>query len=143
MSNITLPSNVGNPTIDTFTRLEGEDTVHMQAVVPVDPVTGEPNASTEATAQSLKELNDTLLLMLGAILEKLPRIGAADRLVADLTETSLPTVTTVTTVGTVSAVTQLAALGSTTVNVTKASDGIPTHLANAGTFHIYNNIIVS
>lgn len=39
---------------DTFTRDEGGNTVHMQAVVPVDPTTGTPNASTEATLVLLK-----------------------------------------------------------------------------------------
>ena len=40
MSNIPLPDNAGR--VDTFTRQEGADTVHMQAVVPVDPATGLP-----------------------------------------------------------------------------------------------------
>lgn len=38
---------------DTFTRSESGETVHMQAVVPVDPTTGAPNAATEATLAAL------------------------------------------------------------------------------------------
>lgn len=42
MSNIKIPEiTAGNTRVDTFTRTEGADTVHMQAVVLVDPVTGE------------------------------------------------------------------------------------------------------
>lgn len=40
---------------DTFTRTESGGTVHMQAVVPVDPTTGVPNAATEATLALLKD----------------------------------------------------------------------------------------
>ena len=40
MSHIALPDAAGR--IDTFTRSEGADTVHMQAIVPVDPATGDP-----------------------------------------------------------------------------------------------------
>lgn len=46
---------------DTFTRQEGGQTVHMQAVVPVDPATGDPlDAATETTLAALATAVDTL-----------------------------------------------------------------------------------
>ena len=52
MSNIPLPDSAGR--IDTFTRTEGADTVHMQAIVPVDPATGDPlQLAQEATLAAL------------------------------------------------------------------------------------------
>lgn len=139
--NIQLPASAGSKKVDTFIRTEGADEVHMQAMVPVDPLTGEPNAATELTQGSLKEINDTLLVLLSAIVERMPRLGLADRLLVELGEsTALPTITTV---SSVTAVQNLVAVGSGIVNVTKATDGIPMHIANAGCFHIYNNIIVS
>lgn len=139
--NIQLPASAGSKKVDTFIRTEGADEVHMQAMVPVDPLTGEPNAATELTQVSLKEINDTLLVLLSAIVERMPRLGLADRLLVELGEsTALPALGTVTTV---TGVNSLLSLGTTTAQVTKAADGIPTHLSNAGSMHIYNNIIVS
>lgn len=46
---------------DTFTRQEGPNTVHMQAVVPVDPATGDPlDVATETTLAALATAVDTL-----------------------------------------------------------------------------------
>lgn len=59
MSNIPLPDNSGR--IDTFTRTEGADTVHMQAIVPVDPATGDPlQIAQEATLAALNTAVATL-----------------------------------------------------------------------------------
>ena len=135
MSSIKLPASVQGAFIDTFSRTEGVDTVHAQAMVLVNPETGEP------IALSQTPLLEGALALLNAIFEKMPRIQANDRVLVELGESGA--LASITTVGTVSAVTQLSALGSTTVNVTKAGDGIPTHLSNAGAMHIYNNIIVS
>jgi len=104
MTSIPLPDNAGK--IDTFTRVEGADTVHMQAVVAVDPVTGEPlsiAADTTLAAQSailqtqadmlqaqqdtlaaIQDLNDTMLTLLSAMLKKMPRLTTGDRLAAAL-----------------------------------------------------------
>lgn len=214
---------------DTFTRVEGAETVHMQAVVPVDPVTGAPNLSTEATLLALKEvadnllaaaellktatesldaktvavdtssisgtvaldvptiaalqtvevavsnftdnaltdaqlrvapvetsdatlatiqnslntLNETIVVLLSVMIEKMPRIQANDRLLVDLAETSLGSVSSISTLSNVTNLANLQSIGSSTFNVTKAADGIPTHLSNAGAMHLYNNIIVS
>lgn len=52
---------------DVFPRTEGADTVVVQAVTNVDPATGLPNASTEATLLALKAVADNLLLASQAI----------------------------------------------------------------------------
>ena len=66
MSNIPLPDNAGR--VDTFTRQEGADTVHMQAVVPVDPATGSPlPLAQEATLAALSNAVATLNTAASAI----------------------------------------------------------------------------
>ena len=66
MSNIPLPDNAGR--VDTFTRQEGADTVHMQAVVPVDPATGLPlPLAQEATLAALSNAVATLNTAASAI----------------------------------------------------------------------------
>ena len=108
MTSIPLPDNAGK--IDTFTRLDGDDTVHMQAVVPVDAVSGSPlslAADTTLVAQSailqaqadmlqaqqdtlaaIQDLNDTMLTLLSAMLKKMPRLTTGDRLAAALVSTT-------------------------------------------------------
>lgn len=59
--NITLPSSAGNKKVDTFIRTEGTDEVHMQAMVPVDPVTGLPvHDSSDIAVTSVTVLNGNL-----------------------------------------------------------------------------------
>lgn len=85
-----------------------------------------------------EDTTQTLLYLLTAILEKMPRVDNADRLVITSVEAgsqavtvSSGTVTTVTTVG------NQTSLGGRDVT------NIPYAVANMGTAHIYNNIIVS
>lgn len=79
MSNIPLPNSAG--IVDTFTRTEGADTVHMQAVVPVDPTSGEPlDLAKDATVAAINELTDTMVTLLSAMLRKMPRLTTGDRL---------------------------------------------------------------
>ncbi|WP_374691898.1 hypothetical protein [Accumulibacter sp.] len=87
MSHIELPNAAG--IVDTFTRLEGADTVHMQAVVPVDPVTGDPLLlAQQATLAAVQELNDTMVTLLSAMLKKMPRLTTGERLAAALVTTN-------------------------------------------------------
>jgi len=87
MSHIGLPNNVG--LVDTFTRQEGADTVHMQAVVPVDPATGDPLLlAQQATLAAVQELNDTMVTLLSAMLRKMPRLASGERLAATLVSTT-------------------------------------------------------
>lgn len=52
MSSITLPSSLSNSKLDTYTRLDGADTVHVQAVISANPLS--PTAGTlTAAAQSV------------------------------------------------------------------------------------------
>ena len=98
------------------------------------------------TDQNAALINETLLTFLAAIFEKMPRIQANDRLMVDLGETTLPTLTTLTTLATLTTANdllRLQGLGGSTINVTKAADGIPAHLSNVGALHLYDNIIVS
>ena len=80
------------------------------------------------TDKLLQELNDTMLYMLGAILEKMPRVTGNDQAAVSIETGS------VTTVGTVSNMTNIG--GRHTANVADA-------MTMAGTSHIYNNITVS
>lgn len=88
----------------------------------------------------LVSINDTLLTYLSAIFEKMPRIQANDRLVCDMSETSLGTITTLTTANDLL---RLQNLGVNDTKVTKATDAIPMHLSNIGALHLYDKIIVS
>jgi len=66
MSNIALPDAAG--IVDTFTRVEGPDTVHMQSTVPVDPTTGDPlDLATQTTLAALKTAVDTLNTKITAV----------------------------------------------------------------------------
>ena len=66
MSSIPLPENAGR--VDTFTRSEGEETVHMQSVVAVDPATGEALAlAQEATLTAVNTAVVTLNAAASAI----------------------------------------------------------------------------
>lgn len=85
-------------------------------------------AATDSTLQALQALNDTMLYMLGAILEKMPRVTGNDQAAVSIETGS------VTTVGTVSNMTNIG--GRHTANVADA-------MTMAGTSHIYNNITVS
>ena len=85
-----------------------------------------------------EDTTQTLLYLLTAILEKMQRVDNADRLVITSVEAgsqavtvSSGTVTTVTTVG-----------NQTNLGGRDAAN-IPQAVANMGTAHIYNNIIVS
>lgn len=96
------------------------------------------------SAPDLYATLESALLLLSAILEKLPRIDAADRLMVSHAESNptvsiaasqtLATVTTVATVSTVSNQTNIG--GRDAAHAAYA-------LANMGTAHIYNQIIVS
>jgi hypothetical protein len=70
MSSIPLPENAGR--VDTFTRSEGEETVHMQSVVAVDPATGEAlalaqEATLTAVNTAVATLNDAAVAIKSAV----------------------------------------------------------------------------
>lgn len=97
------------------------------------------NIAQDDTIQALNQLNDTMLFFLSAMLEKMPRVDANDRLVVNLTDMT-NTLGTVSTVTTVSAVTNL-------TNLNNISGGnavlVPYNLTTMGASILYNNIQVS
>jgi len=83
------------------------------------------------------EVLGNVTVLLAEILANMPRIDTARRLVIgnETTQTvSLSTLATVTTVGTVSDQTSIGG---------RPAQGVPMHIGNAGSMHIYNNIVVS
>lgn len=83
---------------------------------------------------SINTLNDTMVYVLSAIFEKMPRVTANDQAAIALETGTLSTVTTVTTVGTVS--NQSAIGGQEALTAARAQ-------MMQGASHIYNNINVS
>lgn len=84
----------------------------------------------EATQQ---ELLAQMTLLLAAILEKLPRVDGADRLVVNTSDQGNMTVPDLVRLN------HFGTLGATS----KPADAIPLHISNAGALHIYDNIKVS
>lgn len=94
----------------------------------------------EATQQ---EMLAQMTLLLAAILEKLPRVDTADRVMVSHAESS-PTVSIAAsqTLATLTDMTRLNNFGTSGVT-SKPADAIPLHISNAGAMHIYDNIKVS
>lgn len=94
--------------------------------------------SQEATQE---ELLTHMTLLLAAVLEKMPRTDANDRVVttgAEVTQpVSISTLATVTTVGTVTTMSNQTNIGG------RDASNVAYALANMGTAHIYNQIQVS
>lgn len=76
---------------------------------------------------SLDETLQLVVLLLSQIVEKLPRIDAADRVIVSG--------------GEVEAVTMMTTIG--TSGRQRPADFLPIVLPNAGCMHIYNNIVVT
>lgn len=106
------------------------------------------NAATEATSQEIKtlqesilamqteikDLNDTILCLMSAMLEKMPRVTANDQAAVSLEGGTLGTLTTLTTCATLTNQTQIGGQEA----LTTARSQIM-----AGTQHIYSNITVA
>lgn len=88
----------------------------------------------EATQQ---ELLSEAVMLLNGIFEKMPRIDSADRVVTSGSEVTQPI--SIAASQTLATVTTLATLGA----ASRPADAIPMHVANIGSFHLYNQIIVS
>lgn len=95
------------------------------------------NLATESGQEGQQVTLDTLAMLLAAIIEKMPRVDVADRVLVSHAESN-PAVTissgTVTTCATLS--------NQTNIGGRDASHAAFA-LANIGTAHIYNNIVVS
>lgn len=101
-------------------------------------------ASTEATmtaiqslSQDIRDLTDTILTLLSAIFEKMPRVTATDQVAASIENTPTVNIAASQTLATVSTLNNVAQIGGQEA-VTVARSQIM-----AGTQHIYSNIVVS
>jgi hypothetical protein len=88
------------------------------------------------------DLLDTILYVLNNIFEKLPRTDNADRSAVNvetgtIAVSSLPTLASVTTVSTVSTV------GTIQNFAGGNAAGVPMHLSNIGSYHLYDKISIS
>lgn len=95
-------------------------------------------AAQDATVQALNTLNDTMLVLLAAILEKMPRVTGNDQVA-----TSIETIPAIS----IAANQDLRNITGALANITsiggKPASTTADALAMAGTQHIYSNIIVS
>ena len=87
----------------------------------------------------LSALNDTMLYFITAMLDKMPRLDANDRMLVNLTDmtNTLGTVTTVSTVTTVTNMTNLNNFSGGNANFA------PYHFSDSAVCRIYNNIQVT
>lgn len=98
----------------------------------------ENDATLADVLTEIRTQNDNMTRLLHAMLAKMPRLQANDRLMADLSETSLATITTLTTLNDIL---RLQSLGTTQAGVSKYTDGIAEQLSIMGAAHLYKNII--
>jgi hypothetical protein len=94
-----------------------------------------------------QQVLDNITMLLSAILEKLPRVDANDRLLVNTAEQGNVTVAlaaaqTLATLTTANDLLRLNNLGTAGVT-SRPADAIPLHLSNAGAMHIYDNIKVT
>ena len=81
-----------------------------------------------------------ILMALTMLLEKAPRTDVQDRQVVTLAETTGGTLAAVTTVTTAADLTRMNEMGSS--GFSRNAGQVPVHMSNAGSMHIYNNIVV-
>lgn len=91
-------------------------------------------AAIEALQNEIKILNDTLVTLFSAVLEKMPRVTATDQVAASVESGTLTTVSTVTTCNTLGNITQLG--GQEALTTSRA-------MIMSGAEHIYSKISVS
>lgn len=82
MSNIALPASLNNSKLDTYTRTDGVDTVHVQAMVPVNPVSAATGTLTAAaqsvTVTDLGDMDGMMVLVSGTFSGTLAFEASAD-----------------------------------------------------------------
>lgn len=106
--------------------------------VAVDASATDPIPVVDQTAEALQALNDTMLYMLSAILEKMPRVTSNDQ--ASVSIEIMPTVA-------FTANQDIRNIGGALNNISniggKTTAVIPDALSQMGALHLYQNIIVS
>lgn len=93
------------------------------------------NLATEASQLDEKQLQEAMLYTLLSMLEKMPRLDGADRLIVTQSESG-PSVSIATNQ-------TLATLSNQTNIGGRDASNVAFAMANIGTAHIYNNIVVS
>lgn len=93
------------------------------------------NLATEASQLDEKQLQEAMLYTLLSMLEKMPRLDGADRLIVTHSESG-PSVSIATNQ-------TLATLSNQTNIGGRDASNVAFAMANIGTAHIYNNIVVS
>lgn len=106
---------------------------HGVAGVAVDVSASDPMPVTDQTAVALAVLNDTMLYMLSAILEKMPRVTGNDQAAVSIESGSVG----------IAASQTLATLSNITSIGGKPASTIPDAVSQMGALHLYQNIIVS
>lgn len=90
-------------------------------------------AATDSTLQALQALNDTMLYMLGAILEKMPRVTGNDQAAVSI-EAGAVSFNANQVIGTLSNITSIGA---------KHASGVTDSISQLGALHLYQNIVVT
>lgn len=128
--------------IDVSELTIGANTVHRQRLVIGDnaDIDNFVAVNTDGSINISQDVLITVITLLNAILEKMPRVDGADRLLisgSEVTQTvalaATQTLTTVSNVATISGMGTLA----------RDTSSIPTHMSNAGVMHIYDNIRIT
>ena len=109
--------------------------------LPAGSATDATLSALSSIQEEIKSLNDTMLVLLNAIFEKMPRVTGNDQAAVTIEGGTVTTVTAVTTVATVSSVTAMTTLTNQQQFGTKFVSGDNFNLA--GCLHIYDNIKVS
>lgn len=99
--------------------------------MPAETILG--NLNQEATQA---ELLGGVVTLLAAMLDKMPRVDANDRLIVNPSESTSPVTVSSGTITTLTALQNMGALA-------RPADAIPLHMSGAGALHIYDNIKVS
>jgi len=138
LSSIPLATNAANADLQADAKLLLEE---IEAKLPALingalPVTDANILALQEVTQSVKDLSDTMLYFITAMLDKMPRLDSNDRMMAYIDNGALNTLNTLTTVTTVSAVTNLQ-------NFAGGNTALIPYQMGAGAAHIYQNIIVS
>jgi hypothetical protein len=133
----------GGAYVDVKVNPSGALTVDVgESVLPTGAATDATLVAINSLQSDIRDLNDTLVTLLSAIFEKMPRVTGNDQAAVSIESgtvavSSLPTLAAVTTVATVSTVTNQAQLGGQeALTIARAQ-------IMSGTSHIYNNIEVS
>ena len=133
--------NTGAVTLDaaTIAALQGVTAAITGSVTVANPgltdaqLRASPVAVTDPTLTAIAALHEMMTFYLSAMLEKMPRVDTADRMIVNLSDATQI-------IGTVSSVTNVTTVDGLGGKTTAA---IPTQISNVGALHLYDNIRVN